>query len=194
MDVDWSVEAALDDPTVVVPWSSEPSLGYVDLNLNPEAIHEIAEAQAWPEVHYALMTLNAAGSEVWTAKCDAWALDEAARELDFGPVAFGFGMYVDVLPHRPDIFASLSDQRRLVEAWVTTLRNLPSDDARVDFVIRPASWNEEPGFAITVYVFSYGAEETTARANWFGMSAIVTDLISGKATDRSRRYNEPAGE
>ena len=190
MDVDWSIEAALDDPVVVVPWHDMSSgtdlneaICYVDLKAHPGAIDRIAEVQTWVELRQVLISLNAAESALCTVKCDAWALGEEERQLDFGPVAFGFGMYVDVLPMSKNIFSSLTAQRLLVETWVSVLRRLQHEDGRAEFVIRPASWEGEAGFAITIYMFGYGASEAFARKNWAETATTVGGVIANSAAN-----------
>jgi hypothetical protein len=192
MDVDWSVEAAVDDPVVVVPWhdlsadstpNGSKAISYVDLKADAAAIDRIAEAKVWPELRQVLVSLNATESALCSVKCDAWALGEEERQLDFGPVAFGFGMYVDVLPISKNIFSSLTAQRSLVETWVSVLRRLQHEDGHAEFVIRPASWEGEAGFAITIYMFGYGAKEAHARKHWAETAMMVCEVIATSAAN-----------
>ena len=199
MDTNWSVEAGTDDPVIVVPWfegltGSSQRLEFIDLKSNPVAVDQITEAQVWPELRKALAILNATDSAVWTAKCDAWVLDEEERELDFGPVAFGFGVYLDVLPSEISAFISLDWARASVEQWTKLARAIPPEAARADFVIRPAVWNDEAGFATTLYVFGYGAADQLARRNWSDALLAIATLVAAQTSNLQGRYNSDAGE
>jgi hypothetical protein len=121
MDTNWSIEAGLDDPVIMGHWEDKASMvAYVDF-ASPGAIDQIVEAQVWPEVRQALLTMNAAGSPVGTTKCDAWVLDDDEKELDFGPVRFGFGAYFDVVNAACQTLSAL---RARVEEWAKQARDL----------------------------------------------------------------------
>src|ERR1700736_5481653 len=89
MLAEWSVECAPDDPVLVVPWSSDLSgpsdvahsqgtatpSHFIDLRENPYDLDHLPEAELYPPLMHALRALNASRSVVFTAKCDAWALD-----------------------------------------------------------------------------------------------------------------------
>jgi hypothetical protein len=167
MDTNWSVEAAEDDPVIVIPWSdAEGVVRFIDPRTHPDLLHQLPEAIAWPEIRSALQVLNAETSSVWTAKCDAWMLSNGEKMLDFGTVLHGFGSYFDVIPHDLEHFSSLPRQTAVVQKLASEARKLPPEDARVDFILRPASLMEKAGYAATVYVYGYGDEEQTARENW----------------------------
>jgi hypothetical protein len=198
MDVEWSVEAGVDDPVIVVPWSGLSSstgelIRYLDIKANPGAINELEEAKAWPEVRQILTILNGLESPVWTAKCDAWMLDEDELQLDFGPVAFGFGLYVDVFVDRQSDFAALTALQLLVQQWAELARRLAPDEARVDFIIRPAQLQDETGFAISTYIFGYGRQATEARKNWGAACAAVATLVASTDDTMIKRASSSIG-
>src|SRR6202011_4973527 len=76
---EWSAECSADDPVVVVPWSdpadSTGNRRFIDLRENPYDLDHLPEAELYPPLMHALRALNASRSVVFTAKCDAWALD-----------------------------------------------------------------------------------------------------------------------
>ena len=80
---EWSVECSADDPVLVVPWSdpSNPDRHFIDLRENPYDLDHLPEAEQYPPLMHALRALNASRSPVFTAKCDAWPIDEG-DELD----------------------------------------------------------------------------------------------------------------
>jgi hypothetical protein len=96
---EWTAECSHDAPTLVVPWSEDPSdpasgAHFLDLRANPYDIAEIPEAERYPALGRALRSLNATRSPFLTAKCDAWKLtrDALRREagkstLDAGPLS-----------------------------------------------------------------------------------------------------------
>lgn len=167
MDTNWSVEAAEDDPVVVIPWSDDDGVvRFIDPRTHPNLLDQLPEAITWPEIQSALKTINAETSAVWSAKCDAWVLSNGDKMLDFGTVLHGFGAYFDVIPHDLEHFSSLSRQTAMVQKLASEARKLPPEDARADFILRPASLIGRAGYAATVYVFGYGDQEQTARENW----------------------------
>ena len=99
------------DPVITVPWTASgddgPKCRFVDLRLEPHLIDEIEEARARPALRSALLLLNGAGSQLWTAKCDAWTssaeqgddpFDPYEMDAEPGETAFGAGSYIDLLP------------------------------------------------------------------------------------------------
>src|ERR1700712_6141804 len=81
MLAEWSAECAAEDPVLVVPWSDPDSVAhFVDLREDPYDLDKIPEAEQNPPLMQALRSLNAPRSAVFTAKCDAWAMDSAEIE------------------------------------------------------------------------------------------------------------------
>jgi len=179
MDTNWSVEAAEDDPVVVIPWSDDDGVvRFIDPRTHPNLLDQLPEAITWPEIRSALKTINAETSAVWSAKCDAWVLSNGDKMLDFGTVLHGFGAYFDVIPHDLEHFSSLSRQTAAIEKLASKARKLPPEDARTDLILRPALLMNKAGYAATVYVYGYGNEEQTARENWSQALSNVMDLTT----------------
>jgi hypothetical protein len=192
MDAEWSVAAAEDDPVLAIPWSDpsqdgeprkegQPSkyeqLSYIDLRSDPSLVDRLPEARAWPEMRTALLQLNGPASAVWTAKCDAWELSEEERQLDFGAVDNGFGAYFDLLSRDLGVFSSLEKHIDFASSLATAAHALSPSEAATSFIVRPAQWRHTHGFAITVYVYGYGEQPTTARAQWSEAIRTVIRLI-----------------
>lgn len=178
MDVEWSVAAADDDPVIVVPWSDERgACRFADLRDDPAAVEQIPEALAWPEITSALRQLNAAASKVWTAKCDVWELSDDEKSLDFGPVPHGIGSYVDVFSSREELYMSRGEQMMLIQRWAKALVRVERDDARAEFVLRPAQSFGAEGFATTAYIYGYGDTTNEARRHWAEALAEVVQTI-----------------
>ena len=85
----------------------------VDLRESPYDLDRIPEAEAHPALMQALRALNATRSPVFTAKCDAWAMDadelEATRlDLDVPQpeAVHGFASYVDMVWRERTLFVS----------------------------------------------------------------------------------------
>ena len=73
----------------------------------------------------ALLLLNSAASQLWTAKCDAWtsSAEEGAEPFDPyemdaepGETAFGAGSYIDLLPRDFALLSSFERQERWIRA------------------------------------------------------------------------------
>jgi hypothetical protein len=180
MDAEWSVAAGDDDPVVVTPWCEEAgALEYIDVRQDPALVERIAEARAWPEMRSALLRLNEDGSQVWTAKCDAWILSEEEKQLDFGVVSSGFGAYFDAIARDLSVFVSLDAQMSAARKLTAIAMELAPKDARAEFVLRPARWHEQEGYALTVYVYGYGEGEEAARSQWSEALRNIADAVAG---------------
>jgi hypothetical protein len=179
MDAEWSVAAGDDDPVLVAPWCEEAGvLEYIDLRQDLALVDRIPEARAWPEIRSALLRLNADGSRVWTAKCDAWVLLEEEKQLDFGAVASGFGAYFDVIARDLNAFVSLAAQMSVARKLKAIAIDLAPVEARAEFVLRPARWHEQEGYALTVYVYGYGEDEEAARSQWWDALRNIADAVT----------------
>ncbi len=89
MEADWSVALAAGDPVITVPWAAsdddvDPSADSSICACSLHGIDEIEEARAKPRLRSALLLLNGAASQFWTAKCDAWSssVDEGDEAFD----------------------------------------------------------------------------------------------------------------
>src|ERR1700722_19377016 len=104
MLAEWSVECGAEDPVLVIPWKDpDGKAAFVDLRANPYDFDAIPEAEQYPPLMQALRALNATRSPVFTAKCDAWPLDDEELEqlrLNLDAPAeearAGFGSYIDL--------------------------------------------------------------------------------------------------
>src|ERR1017187_6019633 len=107
MLAEWSAECSAEDPVLVVPWKDpDGKTAFVDLRANPYDFDAIPEAEHHPPLMQALRALNAARSPVFTAKCDAWALEgdelkhlQLNLDVDMSDphasLSFGFASYID---------------------------------------------------------------------------------------------------
>lgn len=177
MLMEWSTACGADDPVLVVPWSSpEGGLRWVDLRSDPDALDEIAEADAHPPLLAALRALNAARSPVFTAKCDAWAMDaeelEAVRDdllLEPEVAAAGMSCYIDLLWRERGVFASQHRMAQVLHRMDRLAAELPHDLAKLEAVLRPAVVDlgtVSEGFAITLYVKGVGVDAAEADLRW----------------------------
>lgn len=160
MDADWSVEAAADDPVVVVPWQAAPSNGsgvptpgFVDLRRTkakgaandsgayagptPAEVDRLPEAVRHPALRQALLRLNDADGCLRTAKCDVWEIDPDEMEslhgrFDLARAGCGCGSYVDVLLTEPSEAGNLPVQLALHEGWVRRMVRAAADIGELD--------------------------------------------------------------
>ena len=190
---EWSVECSADDPVLVVPWSdpSNPDRHFIDLRENPYDLDHLAEAEQYPPLMHALRALNASRSAVFTAKCDAWPvndtdeLDRLRLELDHqadeAPV--GFASYVDILWRERSIFASFHQHEQLLHRLDRRAAPLDHPYAMLDCVLRPAMIDltgPQEGFAISLYVKALGHDEHTAEENWAAALKDIAALLRTK--------------
>jgi len=191
---EWSVECSADDPVLVVPWSdlsdSTGNRRFIDLRENPYDLDHLPEAVHYPPLMHALRALNAARSPVFTAKCDAWPLDEEELEAlrvnldigaDEGPA--GFGSYLDLLWRERSLFASFHQQEQMLHRLTRHAAPLEHPFALLDCIIRPAMVDlagPQEGFAVSLYVKAVGHDAQTAEQNWGSALDAVVALLRSK--------------
>jgi hypothetical protein len=185
MEADWSVALAADDPVITVPWEAcGDDLGkcrFVDLRLESHSIDEIEEVKERPRLRAALLLLNRASSQFWTAKCDAWTrnaeeggepFDRYEMDAASGETTFGAGSYIDLLLRDVSLFSCFEPQERWLRVVTERLRAMPARAVRVELVLRHAQVEGVPGYAVTWFVEGCGATAHSAGQRW----AIAFDL------------------
>jgi hypothetical protein len=195
MLAEWSVECGADDPVLVVPWSAEEderlsaTLGphFIDLRENPYDLDQIPETEQHPPLLQALRALNANRSPVFTAKCDAWAMDADELKALHGELApeaedltHGFMSYIDVLWRERGVFVSMHQHEQLLHRLARHAEPLALPWAALECVLRPAVVDltgPQEGFALTVYVKALGADAADAYRNWGEALAAVVALL-----------------
>jgi len=201
MEADWEVEIGPEAPVIEALW-----LGFIDLRRTPERIREIEEAQRFPALATALVHLNRSDlggdfsvdtvaadalseSQVWTSKCDFWALDPALDpwdpdELDAAPTESrsALACYIDMLGRDASVFARLDEAETWARATVYRLRETVCRSCRVDLVIRRAFKEDREVFGITVYTVACGADAIAAER---ALSGALMALVSAIRTARS---------
>ena len=186
----WSVECGADDPVVEVPWSDVSGLHFVDLRENPYDLDQIAEAEHHPALMQALRALNATRSPVFTAKCDAWAMDaeelEALRldlDLSAAEAPQGFVSYLDLIWRERALFVSFHQQEQRLHRLARLLEPLDHPYAATDAVLRPALVDlagPQEGFAVTLYVKALGTDAAHAYQHWSRALEAVTTVLRSK--------------
>lgn len=208
MVAEWSVACGADDPVLMVPWSYEEAgatatatagPAFVDLRENPYDLDHLPEAELHPPIMQALRALNANRSPVFTAKCDAYALDGEyadeleALQLDLNMPATetpaGFASYIDLLWRDRSTFASFHQHEQLLHRLERHVEPLDHPYAALDCVLRPAMIDltgPQEGFAISVYVKALGADSASAYENWAQALEAVVGVIRGKDLAQTR--------
>jgi hypothetical protein len=161
VEADWDVEVGSGAPVIDALWE-----GFVDLRLAPERISEIEEAQGFLPLQRALLALNLAGSAIWTAKCDLWALqdfDPSEMEAPEPEAGLGLGCYIDLLPRSGRVFSSIAQAEEWVRKLVAELKQVNARCCRVDLVIRQAISGQIEGFGVTAYITACGADAEGAK-------------------------------
>jgi hypothetical protein len=192
---EWSAECSVDDPVLVVPWS-DPSdqtgnRRFIDLRENPYDLDHLPEAEQFPPLMHALRALNATRSPVFTAKCDAWPLDEeelealrAHLDIDVHEAPAGFGSYIDILWRERTVFASFHLQEQMLRRLTRLAAPLEHSYAMLDCTIRPAMVDlagpAQEGFAVSLYVKAVGHDGPSAEANWASALDAVVALLRSK--------------
>jgi len=204
MVAEWSVECAAEDPVLVVPWKD--AVGgpvFVDLRANPYDLDAIPEAEQHPPLMQALRALNATRSPVFTAKCDAWALDreeleQLQVELDVLPedAPAGFASYIDLVWRDRSIFASFHHQEQMLRRLTRHASAVDSFSAALECVLRPALVDLEgpqEGYAISLYVKALGRDPHDAYEEWTRTLHAVVALVRSKDLGRGAVSKARAG-
>lgn len=205
MVADWSIECSADDPVLVVPWfaaeagvTADPGLGdFIDLRENPYDLDLIPEAELYPPLMQALRALNAPRSAVFTAKCDAWVLNEEeleqlrhhldiiddAHEDGSTDTSAGFASYIDLIWRDRTIFASFHQSEQLLHRLARIAGSIDQRSAMLDCVLRPALIDltgPQEGFAITLYIKALGPDLFTAKQEWSAALEAMVSLLRSK--------------
>ena len=197
MLTEWSSETGPESPVLEVPWSGDVNgvaLRWVDLRDDPDALDDLAEADAWPALVSALRALNGARSPVFTAKCDAWAMDPeelaATRDdllLDEQTAAAGVACYIDLLWRERTVFASRHHMETMLYRLDRMGTELWHPQAKLEAVLRPALLDIDgamEGFAVTLYVKGVGADEAEAVERWGNALRDAAALLRTGEFDR----------
>jgi hypothetical protein len=189
---EWSAECSADDPVIVVPWSdpSDCNRRFIDLRENPYDLDHLPEAERYPPLMHALRALNAPRSGVFTAKCDAWPLDEEElatlrAELDVivEEAPAGFGSYIDILWRERSLFASFHLQEQMLHRLTRHVAPLEHPYAMLDCILRPAMVDlagPQEGFAVSLYVKAVGHDAASAEEHWAAALAAVVAVLRSK--------------
>jgi hypothetical protein len=191
MESDWTVALAAGDPVIVVPWAATEDVRtcrFVDLRTGSHLIDEIKEVEERPLLRSALLLLNGATSQLWTAKCDAWksSVDEGDARFDpyemdaeTSETTFGASSYIDLLSRDAAVFSCFERQERWIRRVKEKLRTVSARAARAELVLRHAEVEGVPGFGVTWFVDGCGATARGAEQSWgeaFGLAlAVIID-------------------
>ena len=191
MLAEWSVECSADDPVLVVPWKDpDGHSAFVDLRANPYDFDAIPEAEHYPPLMQALRALNAPRSPVFTAKCDAWTMDEEELkhlqlnlDLENVEASAGFASYIDVVCRDRSLFTSFHQHEQILSRIGRLADPLYHPAAALECVLRPAFIDLEgpqEGYALSVYVKALGPDQPTAFEQWSNALDAVVALVRGK--------------
>jgi hypothetical protein len=154
LEADWEVEIGGDAPVIDAAWA-----GLVDLRHSPQLAYQLPEAMDFPSVARVLMCLNAAGSPVWTSKCDVWAMP-GAEQLDpdeLGSTAedlrHAWGCYIDLLPRSSSQWNTQETAVSWCKGIIERLHAIPLGCARIDLIVRHAAI---AGDALDTGITAYG--------------------------------------
>jgi hypothetical protein len=191
MLVAWAAECSADDPILVVPWKDPDSAAaFIDLRENPYDLDHVAEAAEHPPLMQALRALNATRSPVFTAKCDAWAMDadeleELRLELDLiaAETPAGFASYIDLVWRDRTVFASFHQHEQMLRRLERLAAPLDLPAVAIDCVVRPAMVDlsgAREGYALSLYVKAAGADRQSAWQQWSVGLAAVVGMLRGR--------------
>jgi hypothetical protein len=199
MLAEWSAECSAEDPVLVVPWKDpDGKTAFVDLRANPYDFDAIPEAEHHPPLMQALRALNAARSPVFTAKCDAWALEgdelkhlQLNLDVDMSDphasLSFGFASYIDLVSRERLLFTSFPQHEQMLRRLARLAAPLDHPAAALDCVLRPALIDLEgpqQGYAFSLYVKTLGADQQSAWQEWAAALDAVVALVRGKDFSR----------
>ncbi|MGC1781721.1 MAG: hypothetical protein WA708_04310 [Acidobacteriaceae bacterium] len=205
MESDWTVACGADDPMVVVPWrNAHNSLRYLDLRVVPEAINHVPEARQYPCVAAALRRWNQLDGPLSTVKCDVWNYRSDLFDAEDLPgFAHAQGSYIDLLPSERELFCNFSHCEKLLRASSEMAQGIALPAARCEWTLRPARIflaaennlslldSHVDGFAITLYVWGYGASREAAEDAWSSTISALIDPVIFAIGRRSRPFAAP---
>jgi len=172
MEADWEVEIGGGAPVLDATWP-----GFVDLREQPERIADITEAAAFPPLARLLCALNAAGSPVWTTKCDLW---EQPSAVDSEQLTLA--CYIDLLPCAGRVFAEWKQAEIFCRICVARLANLELPNCQVELIVRQALAAEKEGYGITAYCSGTGKDRESATYELTAaMDALADSILSPQA-------------
>ena len=197
MVAEWSAECSAEDPILVVPWQDpDGTATFVDLRLHPYDFDRLSEAEQHPPLMQALRALNAARSPVFTAKCDAWALDAAETEslcIDLDETltspthtVAAFGSYIDLIWRDRATFASFHQQEQQLHRLARLAAAVDHPEAALECIIRPAFVDltgPQEGFSVSLYVKAIGFDAEAAAQSWSSALEAVVSIL------RSREFS-----
>lgn len=192
MEADWEFELGPDAAGLAAPVIDAGWAGFVDLERDPTRVDHLPETAQLPGLTDALVKLNAAGSPVWTSKCDVWAKLEAGEfdldEMDAPPShsAHAMGCYIDLLPRKDQPWVEPEMAATVCRELCRHLRAVPLRCCRADLVIRrafilPNAANEQPEcLGVTAYLTSCGASSADAQRTIQTALAAFADAFVSK--------------
>ena len=194
MFAEWSAECSAEDSVLVVPWQDpDGKAAFVDLRLNPYDFDQLPEAEQYPPLMQALRALNASRSPVFSAKCDAWAMDADALQaiaidldlpaLDAAEMHAGFASYIDLVWRERGIFASFHQLEQQMHRLTRLATALDLPYAALDCVIRPAFVDlagPQEGFAVSLYIKATGPDPEVAAQNWSNALQAIVSLLRSR--------------
>ena len=194
MHADFSVELGRDDPALEIPWKSDDStLRYHDLRNHPEAIAQVPEAVAHPELSAFLKRINAPDSCFETAKCDVWQSREISPEEEIFGAVQKFVSYIDLLFVNDADRNTFAQHEAFAKEICALLSHAPDLSTTVELVIRrfychlardhkgeePVPCSNVPsgtqntgaqgtvsGFYFTAYITGFGNNDCESRGAW----------------------------
>ena len=178
MEADWEVEIGGDAPVIDATWP-----GFVDLRQESGRVVTLREVSALPSLANALARLNAAGSPVWTSKCDVWEEDTFDPDEMDAPAsnrASALACYIDLLPVSDDEWRIPDQVIDACKATCARLHQVGLRRCRVDLIVRRAFTAKDCPYAITAYLTACGATLEEARTNLgAALRAFVDSILCG---------------
>jgi hypothetical protein len=174
MEADWEVEIGGDAPIIETHWP-----GFVDLRLEPERAALLSETHQLSALAGALVRLNAAGSAVWTSKCDVFVPDQfdpdeldAPRDRSLRAVA----CYIDFLPKEEAPWSAVEVAESACRLICERLHAMPLHSCRADLVIRRALVaGETASLGVTAYITAAGSDDPAAAVAMAAALAAFAD-------------------
>jgi len=200
MIADWTVDAGLESPRIVVPWDDWVDLrpgmrtGTADIVAR---VRGLAEVQAFPELGKLLAAANTAN--MVTVKVDVFPVsrEEVDPEIFEGSLPMdrdgallehtlvGFGSYLDVVLAAellPTLRAPLPSEafayfEQVAQSAVQIAKTAEHRLCCAEIVVRPAQLYDRDTFGWTLYAIGFGADEAAVRAIWAPAAASLVAAL-----------------